>query len=330
MKVTLIGAGAIGCLLASRLGDAGASVTLLARGAPLDEIRRYGVTMITPRNRLVRSSPTVTDDPLEPGPQDVVFLCVKAYALKGVIDGLHPLLGPETLVVPVVNGIPWWYSCHQPAPLADHPLRSVDPDGVLWRTVPQDRIIGVATYVAVENHGPGRIRHINDQRFVFGDPAGQSRPQLDRLVDLFGRAGFAARATDRIRDEIWTKLWGNLAFNPLSVLTGATLGTLCDDQGCRDVGRTMMLEAQAVAERLGIRFAITADERIAMAATVGDFKTSMLQDYEAGNRLELEAIIAAVIELAGRVDVDVPTLRAVLALTDLRARMRPHALGRAA
>lgn len=330
MKVALIGAGAIGCLLATRLGDAGATVTLLARGTPLDTIRRDGISLITPRNRVLRSFPTVTDDPLEPGPQDVVFLCVKAYALRGVIDSLHPLLGPETSVVPVVNGIPWWYPYSQPAPLADQPLTSVDPGGVLWRTVAPERIIGVATYVAVENHGPGRIRHINDQRFVFGDIAGRNRPQVKQLVDLFGKAGFAARATDRIRDEIWVKLWGNLAFNPLSVLTSATLGTLCNDPGTRGVGRTMMLEAQAVAERLGIQFPITADERIAMAATIGDFKTSMLQDYEAGNRLELEAIIGSVIELAGRVGVDVPTLRSVLALTDLRARTRTYPPGIAA
>lgn len=322
MKIAIVGAGAVGSLLAARLSVADATVTLVARPSATAVIRRDGLTMVTPLNRVVRAHPRVTDDPMGVGPQEAVILCVKSYALRGTIDTLLPLLGPETAVVPLVNGIPWWYPYRQPEPLGDRPLASVDPDGVLWRSIAPARVVGATTFVAVEGDGPGRVRHASDQRFSFGDPAGGKAPMVDRLVSLFGQAGFQASRADDIRTAIWIKLWGNLAFNPLSVLTGASLGTLCSHPGARNVGRTMMLEAKTVAERLGVRFTTTVDERIAMSAGIGSFKTSMLQDFEAGRRLELDAILAAVIDLAERVDVPVPTLRAVLGLVDLRARGR--------
>lgn len=322
MKVAIIGAGAIGGLLAARLSATDARVTLVARTAAANALRREGLTMVTPLNRVVRVNPRVTDDPLSLGAQDVVFLCVKSYALRGVVDSLAPLLGPDTAVVPMVNGIPWWYPYRQPEPLADRPLASVDPDGRLWRAIDPGRVVGATTLVAVEGDGPTRIRHVSDQRFTFGDAADRDRPVVERIVALFGQAGFQPAVAASIREAIWVKLWGNLAFNPLSALTGATLGTLCNTPGTRDVGRAMMLEAKAVAERLGIAFALSVEERIAMAGAVGDFKTSMLQDFEAGRRLELEAILASVIDLAERVGVEVPILRTVLALVDLRARGR--------
>lgn len=325
MKVAIIGAGAVGGLLAARLGATDAEVTLVARPNAASAIRRNGLTMVTPLNRVARLSPRVTDDSLSLGPQDLVFLCVKAHALRGTIDTLTPLLGPETAIVPMVNGIPWWYPHRQPDPLADRPLASVDPDGLLWRTIDPDRVVGATSFVAVESDGPCRIRHVSDQRFVFGDAGDRDNPAVDRIVTLFGQAGFQPAKTADIRQAIWVKLWGNLAFNPLSVLTGSTLGRLCNDPGTRDTGRAMMLEAKAVAEKLGVVFTTSVDERIAMAAGVGDFKTSMLQDYEAGRRLELDAILGSVIELAERCGVDVPMLRAVLAMVDLRARERREA-----
>ncbi|PWC37472.1 2-dehydropantoate 2-reductase [Azospirillum sp. TSO35-2] len=329
MKVAIIGAGAVGGLLAARLGateaTTGGEVTLVARPNAATAIRRSGLTMVTPLNRVARLSPRVTDDSLSLGPQDAVFLCVKAHALRGTIDTLAPLLGPDTVLVPMVNGIPWWYPHHQPEPLADRPLASVDPDGLLWRSIDPDRVVGATSFVAVEGDGPCRIRHVSDQRFVFGDAAGRENPAVDRIVALFGQAGFQPAKTADIRQAIWVKLWGNLAFNPLSVLTGATLGRLCNDPGTRETGRAMMQEAKTVAERLGVVFTTSVDERIAMAAGVGDFKTSMLQDYEAGRRLELEAILGSVIELAERVGVEVPMLRAVQALVDLKARERREA-----
>ncbi|PWC60640.1 2-dehydropantoate 2-reductase [Azospirillum sp. TSH7] len=326
MKVAIIGAGAVGGLLTARLGATEAEVTLVARPNSAAAIRRNGLTMVTPLNRVARLNPRVTDDSLSLGPQDLVFLCVKSHALRGTIDTLTPLLGPETAIVPMVNGIPWWYPHRQPEPLADRPLASIDPDGLLWRSIDPDRVVGATTFVAVEGDGPCRLRHVSDQRFVFGDiggdVAGRDNPAVDRIVTLFGQAGFQPAKTADIRQAIWVKLWGNLAFNPLSVLTGSTLGRLCNDPGTRETGRAMMLEAKAVAEKLGVVFTTSVDERIAMAAGVGDFKTSMLQDYEAGRRLELEAILGSVIELAERCGVHVPMLRAVLAMVDLRARER--------
>lgn len=325
MKAAIIGAGAVGGLLAARLGATEAEVTLVARPNAASAIRRNGLTMVTPLNRVARLTPRVTDDSLSLGPQDLVFLCVKAHALRGTIDTLAPLLGPETAIVPMINGIPWWYPHRQPEPLADRPLASVDPDGLLWRSIDPDRVVGATSFVAVEGDGPCRIRHVSDQRFVFGDAGDRDTPAVDRVVTLFGQAGFQPAKTADIRQAIWVKLWGNLAFNPLSVLTGSTLGRLCNDPGTRETGRAMMMEAKAVAERLGVIFTTSVDERIAMAAGVGDFKTSMLQDYEAGRRLELDAILGSVIELAERTGVDVPMLRAVLAMVDLRARERREA-----
>ena len=322
MRISVVGGGAVGCLVAARLA-ANAEVSLVVRRAEAaKEIRRHGIRMTMPAGREVRVPVAVSDDPLALGPQDLVIVCVKAYALKGVLHVLPPLSGPETRIMPVINGIPWWYPVAQPAPLAGHVLASVDPDGLLSATIDPDRLIGAVTYVAVENQSDGVIRHVNDQRFVFGDPAGRDTPSVQAVADLFVRSGFEARASADIRSEIWTKLWGNLAFNPLSVLTGAALTTICTNPGTRDVSARMMAEARAVAERLGVTFGMSIDKRIAISAGIGDFKTSMLQDYEAGRRLELEAIVGAAIELADMLDLPVPTLRTIFALTDLRAKSR--------
>jgi 2-dehydropantoate 2-reductase len=333
MKVTVIGAGAVGNLLAARLAATQAQVSLLARGEALDTIRRQGIMMVTPLRRVVQAEPYVTDDAHELGPQDVVFICVKAHALRSVLDNLSLLTGPKTVIVPMINGVPWWYPYRQGSPLNGKPLTSVDRQGVLWNSINPGQIVGGTTFVAVENDGPGRIHHISDQRFVFGaisDENPHTVAMVDRIVELFGKAGFQPRATDDIREAVWVKLWGNLGFNPLSALTGAALDTLCHDPGTRSVGRTMMLEAKEIAERLGIVFASSVDERIETAAGVGNFKTSMLQDYEAGRRLEVEAIIGSVIELAERTAVAVPTLRTVMALLEMRVRSRDHALQAAA
>jgi len=321
MRLAVIGGGAVGCLVAARLASVLPTTALVVRRASAaTAIQRAGIRMTTVTGRNLRVPVTVTDDTVALGRQDLVLLCVKAHALTGVLHGLSPLIGPDTVVVPIVNGIPWWYPVGQPAPLDGHVLTSVDPDGLLSRALDPNRLIGAVTYVAVESHGDGVIRHVNHEGFVFGDPLGRDTPALRDLVETFGRAGFDARATANIRGEIWTKLWGNVAFNPLSVLTGALLGPLCTDPGTRAVGEEMMCETQAVAERLGVQFTTELTERLETAASIGDFKTSMLQDHEAGRRLELDAIIGAVIELADLVGIPVPTLRTIHAVTDLRAR----------
>lgn len=322
MRIAVVGGGSVGCLIAARLAPIAEISLVVRRAAAASEIRRHGIHMTTPAGRDTRTPVTVTDDPLTLGPQDLVIICVKAHALKGVLHGLSALTASSTTVMPVINGIPWWYPAGQPAPLAGHTLTSVDPDGILSTAIDPDRLIGAVTYVAVQSQGDGVIRHVNDHRFVFGDPAGREIPMVRNVADIFRSGGFDARTSTAIRDEIWAKLWGNLAFNPLSVLTGANLGTLCTTPGTREVSVRMMSEARTVAERLGVSFPISIDDRIAASAAIGDFKTSMLQDYEAGRRLELEAIVGTVIELADLVDVAVPTLKTIYALTDLRARNR--------
>lgn len=327
MRIAVIGGGAVGCLIAARLAATGQSQVSLVvrRAAAAAEIRQHGIRMTTPAGRTTRTPITVTDDPLSLGVQDLVIVCVKAYALKGILHGLATLTGPETVIMPVINGIPWWYPAFQSAPLAGRSLRSVDPDGILGSVIDPSRLIGAVTYVAVENHGDGLIHHINDQRFVFGDPAGRGTPMLSAVVQTFRQAGFETTESDDIRSHIWTKLWGNLAFNPLSVLTGAPLTAICVNPGTREVSVRMMGEAQSVAERLGVHFGMTIDARIETSAAIGNFKTSMLQDFEAGRRLEIEAIIGSVIELADIVSIPVPTLATVMALTDLRAKTRSAA-----
>jgi 2-dehydropantoate 2-reductase len=324
-KVAIIGAGAIGCLLAARLAPTAAEVTLIARTRTAEAIRRDGITMVSPLGRVSRVPVgRVTDDALSAGPQDVVFLCVKAHALGGVLDTLSGLLRPETAIVPMINGIPWWYPLGQPEPLGSYRLKTVDPDGMLWRAIPPERLVGSVIWVSVERDGAGRIRHVDDQRFVFGDPLGRRTQAVEGVVELFSLAGFQARGSLDIRADIWTKLWGNLAFNPLSALTGAGMGTLCIDPGTRKVARTLMEEAQAVAERLGIRFGIDIEARIAAAEAVGDYRTSMLQDMDAGRRLEVEAIVRSVAELGSLVGVPTPTVETIAALVDLKARLRQN------
>lgn len=327
MRIAVVGAGAIGCLLAARLPES-ETVTLIARRPEAAAaIRDDGIEMTDPAGRTLNRTVAATDDPLSVGRQDAVILCVKAHALPGVIGTLSQIAGPETLVVPMVNGIPWWYPQGAGGPLAGRRLVSLDPEGALTGTIPAERIVGAVTYVAVENRGPGRIRHVNNQVFKFGDPTGENPGAARAIAGIFRAGGFAAEAVDDIRSHIWTKLWGNLAFNPISVLTGAGLEAIATDPGTRGVSAKMMEEARRVAERLGVRFAMSIDERIAESAAIGDFKTSMLQDFLAGKRLELDAIVGAVIELAGIVGVAVPTLETVRALTDLRGRTRGNRKG---
>jgi 2-dehydropantoate 2-reductase len=326
MRIAIIGGGAIGSLVAARLVSTDATVSLVVRRAEAARtINAGGIRMTNPDGSETVARVSATADAAALPVQDVVILCTKAYALVSTLPAVAKLSGPRTVVVPLLNGVPWWYPAAQPAPLAGRSLASVDPDGALKTAIPEDHIVGALTYVAVLNRGDGSIHHVGNQSFIFGDPAGRMTPELAGVAEAFRKAGFDASVTPDIRSQIWTKLWGNLAFNPLSVLTQSSSLLLCTEPAVREVAATMMAEGQAVAERLGVRFAMTIPARIDATAQLGDFKTSMLQDYEAGRRLELDAIVGAVIELAEIVDVAVQTLRTVRALVDLRARAAPIA-----
>jgi 2-dehydropantoate 2-reductase len=280
-----------------------------------------GLTLLSGGERIV-TRPRAVSDPHEIGPQDYLILTLKAHSLGPALPQLRPLIGPDTTIVAAINGIPWWYCYGLPEPFRDRRVAAVDPDGALWQALPPAQTLCAIVYPAAEITAPGVVEHTYGDRFSLGEPDGSRSERAQRLSELLIAAGFKAPIRPRIREEMWVKLWGNMAFNPLSALTTATLDVLLADPGTREICRQMMLEGQAVAERLGIRFTIGVDKRIEGGAEVGHHKTSMLQDLERGRPLEIEALLGAVVEMAGWVDVPVPLSRAVLGLVRQRARLR--------
>jgi 2-dehydropantoate 2-reductase len=319
MRVAVYGAGAIGGLLGAYLARTDAEVSLIARGPHLAAMRERGLEVQGQDSFTVR--PRATDDPAELGPQDYVVIALKAHSVPPVVDRMRPLLGPETAVVFAVNGVPWWYFYKLPGPFEDHRLESVDPGNRQWDVIGPERAIGCVVHPAAEVPEPGVIRHESGDRFVLGEPSGESTERVQRLSRLLIQAGLKAPVRPRIRDEIWVKLWGNVSFNPISALTGATLDVITGDPGTRAVCRAMMLEAQAIGETLGVRFGIDVDRRIAGGAAVGAHKTSMLQDLERGRPMEIDALVRAVQEMGRLVGVATPTIDTVLALVIQRARV---------
>ena len=329
MKIAIYGAGAIGGLVGARLSHSGAEVSLIARGAHRAAILADGLTVHSHTGDLTVRLPCV-EDPRELGPQDYVFIGLKAHSVAAILDQLPALFGPDTAVIWAVNGVPWWYFHGLKGPYENQRVHSLDADDRHWRLIDPARIIGCVVYPACEVTAPGIIHHVEGDRFAFGEPDGTRSTRVTALADAFRRAGFKAPIRDAIRDEIWIKLWGNVCFNPISALTGATLDVICRTPALRAVARSMMLEAQAIAETLGIRFPIDVERRIDGAAAVGAHKTSMLQDLERGRPLEIGALVGAVAELGRLVGVATPTIATVLALVEMRARMaaadRPPAL----
>ncbi len=320
MRICIYGAGAIGGLLGAELALAGADVTLIARGPHLAAMRRGGLALI--RNGKTRiAHPACTDDPAAVGPQDYVVVTLKAHSVPAAVDAMEPLLEPDTAVVTAVNGMPWWYFYGLEGPYEDHRLGSVDPGGAQWDRLGPQRAIGCVVYPAAEVIEPGVVRHTEGDRFTLGEPNASHSERVARLSKALIAADFKAPVRTRIRDEIWLKLWGNLSFNPISVLTGATLEDICTDPGTRAVARDMMVEAQAIAEELGVRFAVDVDRRIEGAAAVGAHKTSMLQDLERGRPMEIDAILGVVQELGGLTGKATPTIDSVLALVRRRAEI---------
>ncbi len=321
MKVTVFGAGAIGGLLAARLARAGdCELSVIARGDTLEAIRQRGIVLET-ADETVRADVRATERAAELGPQDYVIVALKAQVGARVVPVIRELLGPDTAVVTASNGIPWWYFHGIDSPYHAGPLESVDPEGVQWRGIGPERAIGCVVYPAAETVAPARIRLIWGDRFVLGEPDGSRTERVRQLSELLARAGFKAPIRPRIREEIWLKLWGNLSFNPISALTLAPLDMLATSPDTRPVARRMMLEAQAIAERLGVRFPIDVDRRIDGAVSVGAHKTSMLQDLERGRPMEIDALVTVVQELGRLVGVPTPTIDTVLGLVRLRARI---------
>jgi 2-dehydropantoate 2-reductase len=319
MRIAIFGAGAIGGYLGVKLHQAGAAVTFIARGPHLAAMQANGVTLKS-GGETVTVRPRCTGDAAEAGPQDYVVVTLKAHGLPPAAAQIARLMGPETALVTGVNGVPYWYFYGLDSPFKDRPIESVDPGGALWKTLPPRQVIGAVVYPAAEVIEPGVIEHTYGDRFSLGEPDGSRSPRAEALSKMMIAAGLKAPVRPRIRDEIWVKLWGNLAFNPLSALTMATLDTLAAPGELRDTARAMMVEAQAVAEALGVKFAIGVDQRIDGAAEVGAHKTSMLQDLERGRPMEIDALLGAVVELGALVGKPMPICAAVLALVRERAR----------
>jgi len=317
MKICVVGAGAIGGYVAVRLAHAGHEVSAIARGPHLAAIRAHGLKLVEAEQTLVATDLEATARIADLDTQDVVLLALKAHQITAVVDDLPVLLGPDTALVTLQNGIPWWYFQKLGGPYADRVVETVDPGGVLFNAIDANRIIGCIGYPAATIAEPGVIRHIEGNRFPVGELDGSDSDRVRMVSGLLEQAGFASRVLDDIRSEIWLKLWGNLTFNPISALTHSTLVDICQFPLTRELAATMMTEAQAIGERLGAGFRVPMDRRIAGAERVGKHKTSMLQDVEAGKPLEIDGMLGVVVELAEMTGVDVPTLRAIYACASL-------------
>ena len=320
MKICIFGAGAIGGYLGVLLERAGCEVSMIARGAHLDAMRSRGV-VLQMDGQEHHASPRCTDDPAELGPQDYVFICLKAHSIPGVVDRIQPLLGNDTSIVTAVNGIPYWYFHRHGGSLENSTLESVDPGGQQWRILGPERAIGCVVNPATEVVEPGVIKHVYGNKLPIGEPSGERTERVIRLASVMEEAGLKAPVLDNIRDEIWLKLWGNLCFNPISALTGATLDQITHDPDTRALARCMMLEAKEIGDRLGICFRVDVERRINGAGAVTGHKTSMLQDLERGRPMEIDALVTVIRELGMLVSVPTPTINAVLALVRQRGRV---------
>ena len=329
MKIAVVGAGAIGGYLGAKLARAGEEVTFIARNKNLAAIRANGFRLIL-EDGSEEHAPTAraVQDMAEAGPQDAVLITLKAHQLRDVLPAMRALFGPRTMVVTMINGIPWWYFHKLAGPYEGRAVASVDPDGLIAANIEPERIIGSIVYPAAELVEPGVVKVIEGNRFTLGELDGSRSERVEALSQVMMKAGFKSPVSRDIRSEIWLKLWGNLSFNPISALTHATLEAICRDPKGRALAAAMMAEAQAIGEKLGVAFKVSLDKRIAGAEAVGAHKTSMLQDVEHGRALELEALVGAVVELGRITDTPTPTIDAIYAATSLLGTTLGQAQGR--
>ncbi len=319
MKICVFGAGAIGAFVGVLLARAGYEVSFVARGAHLAAMRAGGARLLIDGQELVARVPC-TDDARELGPQDCVLVTMKAHSIPAAVDSIATLLGPETTIVTAVNGIPYWYFDHQGGVLDGITLESIDPGGRQMRLLGPQRAIGCVLNPAADLIAPGVIRHVHGRKFPIGEPDGRRTARIERLHQAMQEAGLEAPIRADIRDEIWLKLWGNLCLSPISALAHATLDVVTTDPGTRAVCRQMMLEAQQIGERIGVKLRVDADRRLDGAAAIGPHKISMLVDLETGRPMEIDPIVTVVQEIARRVSVPTPTIDVVAALIKLRQK----------
>ncbi|MDP3085806.1 MAG: 2-dehydropantoate 2-reductase [Rubrivivax sp.] len=321
MRYAIVGAGAIGGYLGAKLALAGEQVTFIARNQNLAAINARGFKLLLPDGSEQHATGVrAVQDMATAGPQDAVLLTTKAHQLRDLLPGLRALFGPATMVVTMINGLPWWYFHKLAGPYAGRALDSVDPGGELAAGIETERLIGSIVYPAAELLEPGVVKVIEGNRFSLGELDDQRTPRVEALSRSLMAAGFKAPVSRDIRAELWVKLWGNLSFNPISALTHATLEDICRFPLTRELATRMMTEARTVAEALGVEFKVTLEQRIAGAQAVGAHKTSMLQDVEQGRALELQALLGSVAELARITGLPTPTIDAIYAATALLAQ----------
>jgi 2-dehydropantoate 2-reductase len=321
MKVAIVGAGAIGGVLGGRLAWRGHEVALVARGDHLAAIRRDGLRLV---DHVGEASGTyrlaASDDPADFGAQDLVVVALKAQAIGGMLPRLRSLLKEDTVVVPAINGLPWWYFHREAGPHEGRRLRTLDPQGTMFADLDCRHVLGCVVHVAAEVRAPGEVHHTGGARLVLGEPDNSASGRLQRICALLDDAGLQAQPSQRIRLDVWIKLLGNMSFNPVAALTGYLMNQICADEDVLDVIRPMMREGMAVSAHYGYPMPMTPDERIDLARQLGAAKISMLQDIERRRPLELAPIVGAVIELAELAGLPVPTIRMVHALAQARAR----------
>ena len=320
-RICVVGAGAIGGLLAARFALAGEDVTVIDQGAHLAAIQKNGLKLEWHDGNVHIARMKAVNKPAEAGKQDIVVLAVKAHFLDQVVRDIDSLLAPDTVVLTVQNGLPWWYFQRLGGQYDNRRLESLDPSGILTKNIDPNRIIGCVVYPAAAATAPGVIHHVEGDRFPIGELDGKETERVKELHDVFIKAGLKSLVLPDIRSEIWLKAWGNLSFNPISALTHATLVDICQFAETRELAATMMKEAQDIAQKLGVTFRVTIDKRIAGAEAVGAHKTSMLQDVEAGRSLETEALIGSILEIAKLTKTSAPAIEAVYALVKLLNRV---------
>ncbi len=321
MRVAIVGAGAVGGVIGAKLAARGHEVSLVARGDHLAAIRRDGLRLVDHVDQLSGVySLAASDAPEDFGLQDMVIIALKAHAIGAMLPRLRRLVGQETVVVPAINGLPWWYFFREAGPHAGRRLRTLDPEGTMFAALDCSHILGCVVHVAAEARAPGEVHHTGGRRLIVGEPDRSLSQRLEQVCSALDDARFEAQRSPNIRLDVWVKLLGNMSFNPVAALTGYLMNQICADEDVLEVIRAMMREGMAVSEHYGYPMPMTPDERIDLARQLGAAKISMLQDIERGRPLELAAIVGAVIELAELAKLPVPTIRMVHALAQARAR----------
>lgn len=325
MKVCIYGLGAIGGLVGARLARSGQPVSAVARGATLEAVRREGLVLVegAPGDERRTTAPIhASDDPADLGEQDVVILAVKTTALMQVADAIAPLLGPDTSVLSAMNGLQWWF-LHglDDTPTGLH-LETVDPGARITAAIDPARVVGCVTHLAASTPQPGVVRHTMGDRLIIGEPAGGTSTRAQAIAAMLSRASFTIDTSDQIQRDVWFKLWGNMTINPISAMTGATADRILDDDFVRAFLSSCMLEASAIGERIGLPAPGSPQARHDVTRKLGAFRSSMLQDVDAGRPVELDALVAAVAELGGAVGVPTPRIESLLGLARLHARVR--------